>query len=561
MAIGKESRPRRGAEGPLELALDLSGTAIRLCVRAGSGRWSEIGRAPFADENFAGLMDALRVEALAHGPVAVDLWLARDQVLVREYVLPAGTRALREARRRLAAETVYPADELSVALAPARRGEPVTVLATLNHTVAEARDFALRWGFRPGRVSTRAAAARFGATAPVFELPPTRARRLAEGARDLAGGASERTGAAGARRVAAAAVVIFAVGAAAGLAGRDGLGLPPENLPVAAPAVGLALVRLEHAAPQPGHADFSPVERQRIAPPSLAHADGAGRRASRVAPIPAPPSGTPPTALAIPPTIRPMHVGAGRVSPDHARPGRLAEFAALSDGASPAPPADESSRRSGSTIPAPLARASVQVTVRSAASVRVATLTTASVETGRWKLAPPAAAGAPDVGPDGAAVILVADAGAPRAVPAIPEPRPEGEAGTDQEAADAEPDTAVPDGASDLATARAPRPPERPDDLVPARPPGQATAHLAVEPPLLVRQAAEQGGLSLGKTSLIGVLDAKPGRVALLRTSDGGYAKVGRGDMVEGWRVTTINPDSVRLTRGGQNRTLLLVTR
>jgi hypothetical protein len=36
---------------------------------------------------------------------------------------------------------------------------------------------------------------------------------------------------------------------------------------------------------------------------------------------------------------------------------------------------------------------------------------------------------------------------------------------------------------------------------------------------------------------------------------------VARGDEIAGWQVSAIGVDAMRLTRGGESRTLLLVTR
>jgi hypothetical protein len=57
------------------------------------------------------------------------------------------------------------------------------------------------------------------------------------------------------------------------------------------------------------------------------------------------------------------------------------------------------------------------------------------------------------------------------------------------------------------------------------------------------------------------VIDAQSGREALLRMSSGDVRKVTLGDTVAGWRVNAIGQDTMRLTRGGESRTLLLVTR
>ena len=83
----------------------------------------------------------------------------------------------------------------------------------------------------------------------------------------------------------------------------------------------------------------------------------------------------------------------------------------------------------------------------------------------------------------------------------------------------------------------------------------------AVAIPRSVQSAARQRGLALDQTSLIGILDARDGRQALVRTPDGSFRKVARGDVIDGWRVSSISREALRLTRQGQNRTLLLVTR
>jgi hypothetical protein len=60
---------------------------------------------------------------------------------------------------------------------------------------------------------------------------------------------------------------------------------------------------------------------------------------------------------------------------------------------------------------------------------------------------------------------------------------------------------------------------------------------------------------------LIGILNLDTGRKALLRLPNGRYRSVIVGDELDGWRVSIIGPDVLRVTRGGEDRTLLLVTR
>ncbi len=76
-----------------------------------------------------------------------------------------------------------------------------------------------------------------------------------------------------------------------------------------------------------------------------------------------------------------------------------------------------------------------------------------------------------------------------------------------------------------------------------------------------VRGAASETGLPQGRVSLIGILNLETGREALLRLPDGEFRSVGIGDMLDGWRVSAIGVDALRVSRGAEERTLLLVTR
>ncbi|MEM9736505.1 MAG: hypothetical protein AAF908_07865, partial [Pseudomonadota bacterium] len=76
-----------------------------------------------------------------------------------------------------------------------------------------------------------------------------------------------------------------------------------------------------------------------------------------------------------------------------------------------------------------------------------------------------------------------------------------------------------------------------------------------------VRQAATQSGMPLDRTSLIGIINLSTGREALLRLPSGRYRRVGRGDVLDGWRVELIGRDAMQLSRSGERHTLLLVGR
>jgi hypothetical protein len=160
-------------------------------------------------------------------------------------------------------------------------------------------------------------------------------------------------------------------------------------------------------------------------------------------------------------------------------------------------------------------------------------------------------------------LVIAAGDAAPLVVPGRPLPRP-GDPGTAETAAEqgADADEGVEAEGSDV-----PPQVDTPSDsrlaavLAPPPPPRPAAAARTEAAPPRVGSAATQGSLALDATSLIGVIDAASGREALLRTASGEYLKVARGDNVAGWRVSAIGRDAMRLTRGGESRTLLLVTR
>ena len=117
------------------------------------------------------------------------------------------------------------------------------------------------------------------------------------------------------------------------------------------------------------------------------------------------------------------------------------------------------------------------------------------------------------------------------------------------------------DDSTEAPNIKAPEPTKRPRALEFAarRMPARTRTPLSVYLPRSVGDAARRTGLALNKTNLIGVIEAKNGRQALVRLPNGGYRKVGRGDNLDGWRVSAVNRESLRLTRRGEKRTLLLV--
>ncbi len=126
----------------------------------------------------------------------------------------------------------------------------------------------------------------------------------------------------------------------------------------------------------------------------------------------------------------------------------------------------------------------------------------------------------------------------------------------DQAAPQAEED---PDAPTQYASLSAPLPRTRPAQrALPKTLPSIALPKIS---PQSVQEAATDQGLPLDKVTLIGILDLESGRRALLRLPNGRYRSVVLGDVLDGWRVSLIGRDAMRVTRSGEDRTLLLVSR
>lgn len=545
-----------------ELALDLTSEAVRLLAHGADGVWTELGAVPLAADDFRSGIDALRRKAEACGAgLCVTLWLPPDQVLVRRYVLKRGSRDRDEALRRLADDTGHRAGELVIALSPAGDGELVTVLGAFRQTVAEALGYARRWGFRPGRVSTRVEAERFGAAGPAFALPEPVARRAVLRARPAL--------------AAAAALLVIGLGSWAAY-DLQPVAEPPHAVVASAPEVAGAAVEPEadvgsQAASRIAGTDTRPVEASRSTSPTppeetvLRAVDPSGAEASG-------------DDAALPPD-RSLDLHDVPDLPD-ARdlPDAPAQLARAADAA---PHASER-RRSGDRPQPRGPEARVDLDPLQAGIERIRAGEPAGTQ------------GPTGHGTAGEAVAAASDA-APVSVPGRPTPRP---ARSDPASSDREsPHTAAADGpglavaatdeelawdesveaegsdvpplpAAEMSDSRmaaliAPPPPARPELPTPTAravtlpAPGAATGAAAAPG----RSAAGQRGLALDSTSLIGVIDVNSGREALLRMPSGDFLKVMRGDEVAGWRVNAIGQDAMRLTRGGESRTLLLVTR
>ncbi|MEM0987314.1 MAG: hypothetical protein AAGK00_00430 [Pseudomonadota bacterium] len=182
---------------------------------------------------------------------------------------------------------------------------------------------------------------------------------------------------------------------------------------------------------------------------------------------------------------------------------------------------------------------------------------------------------------DGPSEVVAAATAAPTASlsqgATLAAPAPQGSGAADMSAPGASLAAAIIDGSkealeadplapTELAAEIAPPPPVRPEKLA-ARYLAQAEAEEIVRRrpisagPQSLSVAAQQTGLALNETSLLGVLQGQNGRQALVRLPSGDFRKVARGDMLDGWRVTSIGTAAMRLSKQGQNRTLLLVNR
>ena len=170
--IGKEHDHARATPERRELALDLTPDEVVLHEGGASG-WRKFAGVALDDPEFLEVIGLLRAEAesaLGGGPVR--LWLPGEQVLKLSLRLEGeDPRArLAAAVRQASRETGHAAGDLAVAVAPDGPSGAATVLVTYAATWREARDYAARWGFEPGAVSTRHHAEDFGPGGPVFVL-------------------------------------------------------------------------------------------------------------------------------------------------------------------------------------------------------------------------------------------------------------------------------------------------------------------------------------------------------------------------------------------------------
>ena len=574
---GTKSRP-----AATQLALDLSDSTVTLFLRDPGARWTPIGQAcvqaPDFLEQIAVLRTEVRIRSCDHVPVAI--WLPKEQVIARAiHIGRSGDESYEDARLQIAQETAHKPEDLVIAVsAPSVDGNAV-VLGALSQTVAEAQEYAKRWGFTPGPVSTRVAEEIFSDQLPRFRRPPHRSIRQ-----------MKKLGRAAA---ASAALVAF-------LFGIFNLGSlinpllnstetpsdpslifaainPTDSVPEAAPppltsvrrgsvqSLGWQSLHLR------GHQDFHTLASARLQPNFALGA------AVLKAPLP---------------VVR-MRVGRAPLPPARVRPGRLRNDVYVP----PRKPEDAVKRAVGkirqesqpassstqdSTDRKPPTNVETQLSTRQLGSkIEIVQQLVFKGPQEKGAISSDEAADPAESEPTRFAPLEVALRPQPRpsrneptlydlkpaavvsiSLPANPEAAiPENEAPPGS-ASQLETTIEDSDEPTKFAALSSPEPPGKPTTISGSsevvRIPGTIRTST---PPSSVRKAAAERGLELRETSLIGVLQGPSGRQALIRKENGGYVRVSRGDTIDGWRVTSIGRDTLRLSRRGQSRTLLLVSR
>jgi hypothetical protein len=594
----------KGRRAPIELALDLTTESVVLFERREDQPWTPVGEAVLGVPDFKKQIDALRVEALVRDRdrSPVRLWLPPEQVLLREMTLveQSAGPAKAEALRQLEQEGSYRSDELMIALGPVTAGKPRTVLAVMSQTVHEAMDYSAKWGFQPGAVSTRAHADKFVDSEPIFH------------------GADSLTKKAG--RAAAHSAIALAALAAVGLAG---IGVYHMSAPVLAPPTTVnstaSIAPPAIATRSDGFGSTAPLGATRVsfaqtlglrgvsipgAPPSLDTEMSAYAEPRLSPPIP---------EISAPDLTALLQVGPTSAEPQWSRPARLnrdvpenerASIAALQD--TGIEPGFGAAQPNGGETQDEVITAAVNPTAGDLPSAdSVLSPQNADPTSADADAQGQTAAIAPDQTVETEDDEFAPTDRAPKEMADAPLPRPAGLAPPEsqtlkaavetpvarpklatEEAAVAEtsqtasaepaPPTPAPEDAqadittkpvetdepTALAAVTAPKPVTRPLSLRNLTPSFERPRTRARDKaPQSVRVAARERGLSLSKTSLIGVIDARSGRQALVRLPNGDFRKVGRGDVLDGWRVSTIGRETLKLTKRGQNRTLLLVSR
>ena len=486
------------------LALEFAQDRVSLWLTTEANTWRCAGVARVGEPDFDDQIARLRLEACTQPSqrATVDIWLPPEQILEREYFLDNAETAdgLHEAIRRIEAESVYRASELSLSLSRPGPGEPVIVLAALRQTVREAREYAESWGFVPARISARGYDAEFPNGAPEFD-----SKRATEAA------ATKYS-----RARIAASIGILALGITAGWhLFKPSADVPEVGAITTTHALAVTLKTLtDHdeilqpisgGTSRPAYGPAKDLSWPRLildSGPTVPKEAPTVRRGVSVATLEA-------STISFDDIVKLGHAPA---EVERYRPSRLVGVSGKIEDEKPLQ----------SDIPT------------------VSSVEPGSVETSKATL---------------------------RESP-VPTPKPIHMVSTAESAPASKGVQLMNSGAGDPiaieapALLAAPKPKPRPLAIAPPLPAkiDPPSIRISNRAPRRVRSAAAEHGLALHETNLIGIIDANTGRQALLRLSGGDYLKVRRGDQVEGWRVSTISAESVRLTRNGKRRILLLVS-
>jgi hypothetical protein len=618
----------------VELALDLTAEAIILFERPSGGEWKRFASAHLDDPEFPIVIGLLRNEAEAHvgGHRPVRLWLPGEQVLKKQSRIPGKTPddRLKAAFDYVDRQTIYRPEDVAVAVAPAEQSGKSTLLITFAETWREARDYAARWGFEPGEVSTRQDTGGFGPEGPVFRLnsqpvaasAPVKRNRLVVAALALAAIAAGTALWALQPWEAQSGLHEMEPAASADIAGAPVTTLPQPLPPPRAPAHDPEARIIVHP---PRHSPDTP----KLAPPPVRDTEPNGHAAldapgilaslamlvppaamaaapsSPLVPEPAPPDRDPvsawagpipalePPAPSSPPagggiywlTMTPIRVElvnliATDIGPPHPLPaapfvepwvpepasmmGDAEKLAEVAPGVAaaqlpvsiPVPRPKRPEPDAGNTDPVadPVADTvadTVAGPVKEHPLARILPPPRPAVLNGQKTQSeaptPAAAPTTPDSDNIGPSIIG----------PGIIGPD---NIGTSAPAKLEEPD---PDAPTDFASLKAPMPKPRPKrPTVPRELPSiSALPAITGIGPRSIRSAATEQGLPMDRAALIGILNLETGRKALLRLPNGRYRSVIVGDVLDGWRVSLIGVDAMRITRSGEDRTLLLINR
>ncbi len=142
---------------------------LTLFVERDDGGWEWLGTANGASMSFSRRLDVLKAVAKSRGVLEKPalIWLPPDQILSGKDLPIKATDD--ELLSLIATQHNHKPSILCLDLPPDdAKTAPPPRYATFKHSVVEARDFAARWGFVPGCVSTRKHPAGLSATPPVF---------------------------------------------------------------------------------------------------------------------------------------------------------------------------------------------------------------------------------------------------------------------------------------------------------------------------------------------------------------------------------------------------------